>query len=65
MRTLRRVHSDRGKGVRWMPTHESGNQPEKRKARNAMVEIAVRALGGLLARLLEDMVHELFNWPDS
>jgi len=26
-----------------------------------MVEIAVRALGGLLARLLEDMVHELFN----
>ena len=48
-----------------MPTHESGNQPEKRKARNAMVEIAVRALGGLLARLLEGIVHELFNWPDS
>lgn len=45
--------------------HESGNQPEKRKARNGMVEIAVRALGGLLARLLEDIVLELFNWPDS
>lgn len=27
-----------------------------------MVEIAIRALGGLLARLLEDIVQDLLNW---
>lgn len=37
----------------------------KPNARNTMVRIAIRALGGLLARLLEDIVHELFDWPDS
>lgn len=31
----------------------------KRKARNAMVQIGIRALGGLLARLVEEIVHEV------
>ena len=60
-----RVHSDRGKGVRWMPKRESGDQPDKPKARKAMEEIAIRAVGGLLANLLADIVRELTGWPDS
>ncbi len=30
-----------------------------------MSEIAIRALGGLLANLLADIVRELTGWPDS
>lgn len=30
-----------------------------------MFEIAIRALGGLLANLLTDIVRELTGWPDS
>lgn len=48
-----------------MPSADSGHQPDKRKARNAMREITIRALGGLLAKLLADVVHKLTNWPDS
>lgn len=48
-----------------MPQADSGNQPDKRKARKAMKEITIRALGGLLARLLADLIRKLIDWPDS
>lgn len=44
---------------------DSGNQPDKRKARKVMEEITIRALGGLLARLLADLIRKLIDWPDS
>jgi len=48
-----------------MPKRESGDQPDKPKARKAIHEIAIRAVGGLLANLLADIVRELTGWPDS
>ena len=48
-----------------MPKRESGDQPDKPKARKAMSEIAIRAVGGLLANLLADIVRELTGWSDS
>ena len=48
-----------------MPHADSGNQPDKRKARKVMSEITIRALGGLLAGLLADLIRKLIDWPDS
>ena len=48
-----------------MPERESGDQPDKPKARKAIHEIAIWAVGGLLANLLADIVRQLTGWPHS
>lgn len=44
-----------------MPKAEFGDKPEKQRARKVIHEITVRALGGLLGRLLGDAIRELIN----
>ncbi|MCQ9167459.1 MULTISPECIES: hypothetical protein [Corynebacterium] len=45
-----------------MPKPETGDKPEKGKARKAIGEIAVRAFTVLVANELADAVRETITW---